>query len=157
MAGLVSGYYELISQSVAAAPNQVVVVSCCMCGIDVLTSKSNEKRDDVRCVFGCRERHSKGGSQSRSAEYYSSPEGKRKKKAQNQKRSKKPREPEPSAPTKDLSLRGQLFKYYAWLCLIFDGRCISRAELLSLVEKIREEVSQQGLEISFQVSDNPDG
>ena len=60
---------------------------CCNCGIFFLTNPRNAGRQDLRCPFGCREAHRAQSSTERSVAYYRTPEGKIKKKFQNDKRS----------------------------------------------------------------------
>lgn len=59
------------------------------CGIYFLTHPRNAKRDDLRCPFGCRDAHRKESLKRRSAEWYRSEKGKKKKKALNRRRSLK--------------------------------------------------------------------
>lgn len=60
---------------------------CCHCGIFFLTHPRNAGREDLRCPFGCREAHRRQRSTERSMAYYRTPEGRLKKKVQNDKRS----------------------------------------------------------------------
>jgi hypothetical protein len=62
--------------------------SCRHCGILFITYPCNRDRTDLRCPFGCRETHTTKSSAERVAAYYSTKDGKTKKKALNNKRSK---------------------------------------------------------------------
>lgn len=61
---------------------------CFNCGIRFLTARSNRKRQDLRCPFGCRALHRRQESNRRSLQYYQTKEGKQKKKQHNARRKK---------------------------------------------------------------------
>jgi hypothetical protein len=61
---------------------------CRHCRIFFFTHPRNAGRKDLGCPFGCRKFHRRIGSDKRSGEYYRTPAGKDKKKAQNDKRCK---------------------------------------------------------------------
>lgn len=65
------------------------VVHCKQCGIRFLTHPRNAGRRDLRCPFGCRQRHRRARSCQRSSAYYRTPEGRRKKKLLNARRQRK--------------------------------------------------------------------
>jgi len=54
-------------------------VLCADCGIRFLTHPRNARRIDLRCPFGCRRHHRRRCTNQRTAAYYSTPNGKRKK------------------------------------------------------------------------------
>jgi len=70
---------------------QRCVASCIHCGIRFLTHPRNAGRRNLRCPFGCRLHHQRQRSRQRSAAYYQTAEGKRKKKRLNGRRSRSPR------------------------------------------------------------------
>jgi len=104
----------------------------------------------MRCPTGCRARHERGSSKSRSGQYYKSGPGRDKKKALNRKRSliSKPvkrKESDTSTREGDDSLPN-LLRYYGWLIQLIDGIRMGVAELKGLCEAIRAKVRQRGRE-----------
>jgi hypothetical protein len=75
------------------------VVDCCHCGIRFLTDPRNAERRNLRCPFGCREQHRKQSANRRSARYYRTAEGRRKKKLHNAQRSLRVDSPAGDTPT----------------------------------------------------------
>lgn len=65
---------------------QSCVADCAHCGIRFLTHPRNAGRIDLRCPFGCRGAHRRRCSRQRSAAYYQTPAGKRKKRRLNARR-----------------------------------------------------------------------
>lgn len=112
---------------------------CQGCGIFFLTAKSNQRRQDLRCVFGCRAHYESEQSKLRSGEYYQTDEGRRKKQELNQNR-KKPdasKLPQTKEPKQDPILR-----YYQWLLLVVDGIQLNLEGLTHFLIKIREQLRQ---------------
>jgi hypothetical protein len=64
-------------------------LTCCRhCQILFFTHPRNAGRNDLRCPFGCRQAHRRQKSAERSAAYYQSKEGKKKKVELNQRRNR---------------------------------------------------------------------
>lgn len=66
---------------------QPCVSHCAHCGIGFLTHPRNAGRRNLRCPFGCRQHHDRQRSAQRSAAYYQTDAGKRKKQGHNRHRS----------------------------------------------------------------------
>ena len=62
------------------------IVYCIHCGIRFLTHPRNAGRRNLRCPFGCRRHHRRQCSNARSAAFYQTAEGRRKKKLFNARR-----------------------------------------------------------------------
>jgi hypothetical protein len=62
---------------------QECVVNCVQCGIRFLAHPRNAGRRNLRCPFGCRQHHRRQRSYQRSAAYYRTAEGRRRKKRLN--------------------------------------------------------------------------
>ena len=77
--------YYVVLRSVRRARAELrrCVTRCRHCGIFFVTHPRNAGRRDLGCPFGCKEAHRKRRSIQRSVEYYSTEEGKTKKKIQN--------------------------------------------------------------------------
>lgn len=71
------------------------VAHCAHCGIRFFTHPRNAGRRDLRCPFGCRQCHRRERSRQRSAAYYRTAVGKRKKKRLNGRRRQVPASPQP--------------------------------------------------------------
>jgi hypothetical protein len=78
---------------------------CVHCGIRFLTHPRNAGRRDLRCPFGCREHHRRERSRQRSAAYYQTAVGRRKKKGLNGRRHGKGDAPT-AQPQDDLDPQG---------------------------------------------------
>jgi hypothetical protein len=72
-------------------------VCCAHCGIRFLTHPRNVERQDLYCPFGCRKHHRRECGNQRSANYYRTAAGKRKKKLLNAARSGWSASPRPPA------------------------------------------------------------
>ena len=129
--------------------SRVSICQCRECGIEFLTASSNAGRSDLRCPFGCRERHRGQKSNQRSTTYYQNKMGREKKRVLNRKRSeKKPPRPGPQHP--------QRLQYYRWLIWVVERRRFGLSELSDLLAPIFEKVRQHSLEKSESVCDTPD-
>lgn len=82
------GQYYVVLRTVLRTRTELrrCVARCRHCRIFFLTHPRNAGRRDLGCPFGCKEAHRKRRSIQRSVEYYSTEEGKTKKKIQNGKR-----------------------------------------------------------------------
>lgn len=138
-------------------------VSCRHCGILFITYPCNQGRTDLRCPFGCREAHSAKSSGERVAAYYSTKEGKTKKKALNSRRSKhapgppckkqqrnQPTRPEPtelgtrpapeeagpSMANEDIQFDAGMVQYVQLVTSLIEGRRVSRDEILQMLRRV---------------------
>lgn len=132
---------------------QVVISICRDCRIEFLTSRSNEGRDDMRCMFGCRESQRKRESNRRSVEYYRSDAGRKKKKAINQRRSKCG---EPEHRDTGGSAQLSVHQYYRWLIRIIDGVKLGLRSIADVVASILVRVRQHSLEKIEKTGQIPD-
>ena len=98
-------------------------------------------RRDLRCPFGCREAHCKRRSTERSVAYYTTAEGKVKKKMQNGKRVRRSQghvgATGPESET--LEWQASMVSYVAMVAGLIEGRRVSQAEMLGrLVRALRQ-------------------
>lgn len=113
---------------------------CRHCRIFFLTHPRNAGRSDLRCPFGCREAHRKRRSTERSVAYYTTLEGKAKKKMQNGKRvrgggGRAATQPE----TRTLEFHAGMVGYVAMVASLIEGRRVRQAEMLRrLVRAMRQ-------------------
>jgi hypothetical protein len=86
----------------------------------------------LRCPFGCREAHRKRRSTERSVAYYTTVEGKVKKKMQNGKRVRGAggRAGATQPETGALEFQAGMVGYVAMVASLIEGRCVSQAEML---------------------------
>ncbi len=89
MRELVLAYYTVLRSALKQKRGiRAYLTRCADCGISFIADPRNALRGDLRCPFGCREARRRRRSTERSVAYYRTPEGKVKKKAQNQNRRK---------------------------------------------------------------------
>jgi hypothetical protein len=109
------------------------------------------KRKDLRCPFGCREAHRKAQSNGRSAAYYRSKEGRKKKRDLNQRRPAAYRSPAPAptANTKEAPAPADsgpwpepLVEHVRMVVSWIEQRLVRRAEILQMLTKV---LRQQGM------------
>ena len=82
----------------------VCLQTCAECQVQFLTSKSNLKRTDLRCPFGCRRRHTREAAAIRSHKRNQKKSAKTKKQQLNRKRSLiTPNNPKIESPVSDCS------------------------------------------------------
>jgi len=107
---------------------------CRHCRIFFLTHPRNAGRSDLRCPFGCREVHRKQRSTERSVAYYTTAEGKEKKKNQNGKRVQSGVGPGAHpAVTGALQFHAGMVGYVAMVASLIEGRDVSEAEILQML------------------------
>jgi hypothetical protein len=117
---------------------------CSQCHIEFITTQSNQGRNDLRCPFGCRQIHKKNESNKRSTAYYKTPEGKNKKKVQNNKRKKNV-----TCSEENESLSPSLSTTVLYIQLVLTAiykKSLSILAINKLVEMVRIELRQHGLE-----------
>jgi hypothetical protein len=109
------------------------------------------KRQDLRCPFGCREGHRKAQSNGRSAAYYRSKEGRKKKRDLNQRRPAAYRSPAPApaANTKEAPAPADsgpwpepLVEHVQMVVRWIEQRLVRRAEILQMLTIV---LRQQGM------------
>lgn len=138
-------YYFVLRSVLRANPClRRCLTRCRHCGIFFLTHPCNAGRKDLGCPFGCKEAHRKRGSAKRSVEYYRTPEGKFKKKLQNDKRSRA----ETKAVIRDCEqagknlvlpehrIGGQMLCYLRMVTSLIEGRRVSVAEILEMLARM---------------------
>jgi hypothetical protein len=161
---LVLEYYLVMRAMFSDRPHlRPCRVSCRHCGILFITYPCNQGRTDLRCPFGCREAHSTKSSGERVAAYYSTKEGKTKKKALNNKRSKHAPDPpskkeqreqvmrsEPTEPGRspapdeegrsiandDSQFDAGMVTYVQLVTSLIEGRQVSRDEILQMLRRV---------------------
>jgi hypothetical protein len=146
IAALVLEYYVLLRSVLRTKPFlRQCLVRCRHCGIFFLTHPGNGGRKDLGCPFGCQHAHRRRQSTMRSVAYYRTPEGKRKKCDQNQKRNRRKadRQPPAAAPTdvpprerSSLRWNPRLLPYVRMVISVIEGRAVSRTEILHMLEKV---------------------
>jgi hypothetical protein len=132
---LVKQYYVVLRSVLRSQSHLRRCLSRCRdCRIFFLTHPRNAGRSDLRCPFGCREAHRKQRSTERSVAYYTTAEGKAKKKLQNGKRVRvgvhadaKPSVPEVS------EFPAGMVSYVAMVASLIEGRPVSEAEIVRLL------------------------
>ena len=141
---LVLQYYYTLRSVLRANPYlRRCLTHCRHCRIIFLTHPCNAGRKDLGCPFGCREAHGKRSSNKRSTAYYQTPEGKFKKKIQNQKRSKV-EAPAVNASEQAGNNLGQLehkvgapmLSYLRMVISLIEGRRVSAAEILEMLARV---------------------
>jgi hypothetical protein len=136
--------YVLLRSVLRAKPHlRACLTRCRHCGIFFLTHPRNAGRQDLRCPFGCREAHRKQASAQRSAAYYRTSEGKRRKSEINQRRPRKycPPKPRPNPPRPPKPRRRRpkwnplMIEYVRMLVGLIEGRRISRGQVFRMLAR----------------------
>jgi hypothetical protein len=97
----VNQYYIVLRKVLQKEPHlRKGITRCKACGIFFLSDARNSRRRDLRCPFGCRKTHRTQSSARRSAAYYSTENGKDKKKEHNAQRNRQNKIPVPEESTK---------------------------------------------------------
>ncbi len=104
---------------------------CRHCRIFFLTHPRNAGRRDLGCPFGCGQAHRKRRSTERSVAYYTTAEGKAKKKIQNGKRVRGGGGRAATPPeTGATEFPAGMVSYVAMVASLIEGRRVSQAEML---------------------------
>ena len=141
MAALVLEYYLLLRSVLRAKPRlRACLTRCGHCGIFFLTDPRNAGRQDLGCPFGCREAHRKQQSTRRSVAYYRDPQGRKKKSALNQRRTR-PAAPGPAAdasvpPPGSAQWNEAMVAHVRMVSSLIEGRWVSRQEILELLARV---------------------
>jgi hypothetical protein len=110
---------------------------CCHCRICFLTHPRNAGRQDLGCPFGCREVHRKAASNKRSTAYYQTAEGKIKRRALNQRRSRVARLGPPGPPPQEpTAWPGEIVRHVCAVVSEIEGRPFTFPEILALLTRI---------------------
>lgn len=153
--GLVLAYHYVLRSVLRANPHlRRCRTRCRHCGILFITDprnvkRSNAKRNDLGCPFGCREAHRKRCSTERSVAYYRSDEGKSKKKMLNDKRSRtKLRQAVDRRTEEDGKVQEKgrtvgisdfnegMVSYLRMVTSLIEGRRISRDEIVEMLARV---------------------
>ena len=142
MCALVLRYYVVLRSLLRSQSHlRRCLRRCRHCRIFFLTHPRNARRSDLGCPFGCREAHRQRRSTERSVAYYTTLEGKAKKKMQNGKRVRggggraAATQPETGA----LEFQAGMVGYVAMVASLIEGRRVSQAEMLRrLVRALRQ-------------------
>ena len=121
----VNEYYQTLRIVLKATPEaHRILTRCAYCGIYFLTASSNRGRKDIRCPFGCREKHKKEASKYRSTAYYQTRQGQIKRQIQNAKRYRKITESgldfEKKEPPSEG--KGSFVGYLRFIAFLVEGR-----------------------------------
>jgi hypothetical protein len=138
---LVKQYYVVLRSVLRSRPDLRRCLSRCrQCRIFFLTHPRNAGRSDLRCPFGCREAHRKQCSTERSVAYYTTAEGKAKKKIQNGKRAQGRVCADANPPvTGSLEFHAGMVGYIAMVASLIEGRPVSQEEIVQrLVRAMRQ-------------------
>ena len=129
-------YYYLLRTVLQEHPEYRRSLTCCKnCGIYFLTDPRNRGRRGLYCPFGCRDSRKRQNSIQRSKEYYSTPEGKGKKKVLNRRRSGKSKKISEDFVPDDAS---PLVTYLCFLIGFLERRRVSRNDVVVLIEEVRQ-------------------
>ena len=121
------------------------LVRCRHCRIFFLTHPRNAGRKDLGCPFGCRKAHRQQQSTIRSVAYYRDPDGKTKKRALNQKRSRpktdedRPLTPSPSVPvdqSRSANSNPLVLEYVRMVVSLIEARPVSRTEIIEMLQRV---------------------
>jgi len=106
-----------------------------------LTEASNVNRNDLGCPFGCSERHRRQEASRRSAAYYRSEKGRKRKQAQNRKRylviTERDTEPvivESEVP--EAIGEAPIIEHVRMVTSLIEGRFVSLDEIKEMLKKI---------------------
>jgi hypothetical protein len=122
------GYYRVLRE-LRDYLSEMLIGRCQDCGIHFFTSKSNRRRHDLRCPFGCRISHFRSCSTKRSVEYYRTESGREKKKEINSRRLK-------ARPLNSNSSHKWNFDLLVHLCLILNRLEKRRYSLIEIRQRL---------------------
>ena len=151
----VKQYYVVLRSVLRSRPDLRRCLSRCRhCRIFFLTHPRNAGRSDLRCPFGCREAHRKRRSTERSVAYYTTAEGKAKKKMQNGKRAQGGVHAEANPPvTGAPEFPAGMVGYIAMVASLIEGRPVSEEEIVRmLVRAMRQHSMARRRRIDYVVA-----
>ena len=139
---------------------------CKHCGIFFLTHPRNAGRRDLRCPFGCRQAHRKKSLKERSAQYYRTEDGKKKKKWHNRARSLQSCQSDDGgkdlaheeSPGQEIvvSLDEVALGHIQMMVSLIEKRYVKPSEILEMMEKIMRQHSM-GKEGEWAYANKNDG
>ena len=135
-------YYYVLGSVLRRNPElRRCCVRCQHCRIFFLTHPCNAGRRDLRCPFGCRSAHRKQQSAASSKAYYSTPEGKEKKRLLNQRRSLGLTNPTVDLAPEDENaevpgLDDEIIEHVRVVTGLIEGRAVSREEIILMFIRI---------------------
>ena len=150
----ISVYYKKIRNIIKTVNHRYwELTRCADCGIYLITSCSNQGRKDIRCPFGCREKHKKEASNNRSIAYYETEQGQLKKQIQNANRychskgtsEKTEKEKSPSEE------KGSFVGYVRFIVSLIEERFISWKEIKNILLEYFKKWRQHPLEYWLEV------
>ena len=112
------------------------LIRCCDCGMYFITTPSNRGRTDIRCPFGCREKHKKEVSRQRVNRYRKTEKGKERKKEANKNRyllSRKEQKREKNKKQIEEDQKGSFIGYLRFILSLIEGRYISWQKIKSIL------------------------
>ena len=127
---------------------------CQQCRVFFLTYPSNDKRTDLLCPFGCSAAHRRREASERSAVYYRTEEGRKKKSALNRKRYLVYSPEEPEAAVKEDAMEeadreDSILEHVRMVTSLIEGREVS-------LEEIKEMLKKKGRQHSLSVQQRVD-
>jgi len=140
--GLVLAYYFVLRTVLRVRPHvRPCLTRCRHCRIFFLTHHRNRGRRDLRCPFGCRDADRGKRSTERSAAYYGTAVGKRKKKALNGKRRRteesegKPEEKTEKAEPDEAGFDPGMVEHVRVVTSLIEGFEVSREEVQEMLAR----------------------
>jgi hypothetical protein len=132
---LVKQYYVVLRSVLRSRPDLRRCLSRCRhCRIFFLTHPRNAGRGDLRCPFGCREAHRKQRSTERSVAYYTTAEGKVKKKMQNGRRIQGTTRAAANPPvTEAVAFATRMVGYVAMVASLIERRRVREEEIRQML------------------------
>lgn len=143
-------YLDQIETAAEEHQSRVTICNCFSCGIAFLSSRSNRDRVDLRCPFGCRERHQKRSTRARSLRHYQTEKGRQRKFILNRRRSKNSQEEITSSVVESKS-RDFRLQYYTWLIGAITGLQREKLCVQELLLVVLEKLRQRGLEVKSEI------
>ena len=132
---LVMQYYVVLRSVLRSRPDLRRCLSRCRhCRIFFLTHPRNAGRSDLGCPFGCREAHRKQRSTERSVTYYTTAEGKVKKKMQNGRRARGEVRADANPPVLEATeFPAGMVGYVAMVGSLIEGRRVREEEIVRML------------------------
>ncbi len=126
-----------------------VLIRCVDCRIYFLTAPSNRGRKDIRCPFGCREKHKRECSKKRVRKYRKTKIGRKKKQELNERRylyKYKSSTEIKNTVSKACEEKGSFTGYLRFILSLIEGRFISWPEIKSILLAYFDKWRQHPLE-----------
>lgn len=141
---MVSAYLAHLYRIVEARHDlKCCLTRCRICSIDILTHPRNVDRNDIRCIFGCREADRARRSTARSIAYSRTAEGRSKKRDHNAARAtcgtvKSPTPPASAvSPTEAKSKTPALIRYLCVIAGLIEARPVTPDEIIAVLRQHR--------------------